>query len=167
MVNCTVSGLTRFFEVMPGIKHTYNWKIWGLEFHVRWLWSSYNAHRKLGLSDFDGGVATSCEKESARRADCVTNSLLDEAALSPRESIQETNHNDLQLEHFPRTLMLTVLWTPSRIGAISNPKESESLGGEFKPFLQTTILNQTQGQLHTKLVSAAWTWDAKCTSCFF
>jgi hypothetical protein len=108
-------------------KHNCNWKIWGLEFHMKRLFSSYRMLMESLGCDFDGGIAASCEKEPARRSDCVINSLLDEAALSLRESIQDSHHFDLQMVHFSRTLMLTVLWTPSRINAISISKESESM----------------------------------------
>ena len=106
-------------------KHKCNWKIWGFEFHMRRLRSSYRMLIESLGSDFDGDIAASCEIESARRTDCVINSLLDEATLSLRESIQETHHVDLQAGHFARTLMLTVLWTPSRNDANLNSKESE------------------------------------------
>jgi len=104
-------------------KHKCNWKIWGFEFHMRRLWSSYRMLIETLGSDFD--IAASCEIESARRTDSVINSLLDEATLSLIESIQETHHVDLQAGHFARTLMLTVLWSPSRNDANSNSKESE------------------------------------------
>ena len=106
-------------------KHKCNWKIWGFEFHLRRLWSSYRMLIESLGSDFDGDIAALCEIESARRTDCVINSLLDEATLSLRESIQETHLVDLQAGHFARALMLTVLWTPPRNNANSNSKEIE------------------------------------------
>jgi hypothetical protein len=102
-----------------------NWRVWGLEFHISRLFSSYRMLFE-SLGGFDGNISALCEEESARRTDGVINALLDEATLSLREeSMQETHHVDLADEFFVRTLMLTVLWTPPRIDADS--KESERM----------------------------------------
>ncbi|KAL3768184.1 hypothetical protein ACHAW5_007918 [Stephanodiscus triporus] len=103
-------------------KHTCNWKIWGLDFHTSRLWSSYRMLIESLGSDFDENTD---EKEITRRTVRVINALLDEATLSLlEESMEDIHQLDLEDEHLTRTLMLTVLWTPSRKDA--DFKESES-----------------------------------------
>ncbi|KAL3810291.1 hypothetical protein ACHAXA_008659 [Cyclostephanos tholiformis] len=98
-------------------EHELKWKIWGLEFHFSRLCSSYRMLVESLGSGFDGDTSGSCKKESKRRTDGLINALLDEATLSLREE------SILKDDRFIRTLMLTVLWTPSRTDADS--KESE------------------------------------------
>lgn len=94
-----------------------SWKIWGLDFHMNRLCSSYRMLMKNSGIDCmmdgdDTDTAKSCEKESKQQTDDMMTALLDAAAISLlQEDLTKQKHED---EELSRTLMLTILWTPPK-----------------------------------------------------
>ena len=95
-----------------------NWKIWGLDFHMDRLCSSYRMLMKNSGIDCmmdgedDTDTAKSCEKESKQQTDDMITALLNAAAISLlQEDSTKQTHED---EELSRTLMLTILWTPPK-----------------------------------------------------
>lgn len=92
-----------------------NWKIWGLDFHMNRLISSYRKLMKNSgiycMMEGNTDNAKSCEKESKQQTDDMISSLLDAAAtslLTKDLTINQTHEENV----LSRTLMLTILWTP-------------------------------------------------------
>lgn len=88
------------------------WKVWGLEFHINRLCSSFRTLMQSMGSDFFDDEANTI---SIQRIDGVINALLKESALS-----LENKRDDLTNTDLAQTLILTVLVTPSKIDKYSN-----------------------------------------------
>ena len=118
------------------VKFDCEWKIWGIEFHMDRLSSSFKTitgnlfgmDQQQSLGSFlpmggDGNISSlsgigssvhtqSLFKESKEETKHVINQLLEHAT---RSIYKEINHSaNLQNERLSQMLMLTILWTPSR-----------------------------------------------------
>jgi hypothetical protein len=92
------------------------WKVWGLDFHTDRLYSSYRMLMQSVGSDFDDEL----KSITMRRIVGVINALLKEST----RSLLDASAIDADLS---RTLILTVLVTPSRIDTHSNETETNSM----------------------------------------
>jgi hypothetical protein len=124
------------------VKFDCEWKIWGIEFHMDRLSSSFKTitgnlfgmDQQLSLGSFlpmggDGSISSlsgigssvhtqSLFKESKEETKHVINQLLEHATRSIYTEMQEQHiplhHSaNLQNERLSQTVMLTILWTPS------------------------------------------------------
>ena len=98
------------------------WKIWGLDFHLSRLNSSYtmllgstNAEPIIHDNNSQAADHFECEGVKLRTGDVIT-SLLNEAGTSLRvekKQSKELASVEEEEEQFTKTLMLTILWTPT------------------------------------------------------
>jgi hypothetical protein len=99
-------------------KNKCRWKIWGLDFHMHRLGSSFRTLMKnVSLETFDSYTGDAWEHESTRRTDDLINALLNDAAmylLNVETTVEshDSNHG-IEEDVRIRTLMLTVLWSPT------------------------------------------------------
>ena len=112
-----------------------SWRIWGLEFHMDRLCSSYG--KLLGIheareSDVHSTDSHSYFEESKLETDAVLAAMLEQAKrlLMPTGGTRERKPcNTADGRDLFRTLMVTILWTPSMKGC---PEK----GGLRKPFIR-------------------------------
>ena len=105
-------------------KQECKWKVWGLDFHTDRLCSSYRMLMQSVGSDFNDDA----KSITIQRIVGVINALLKESTRSLIDaSIEETKHDYLASADLSRTLILTVLVTPSRIDTHSNETETNSM----------------------------------------
>lgn len=99
-------------------KYNCRWKIWGLDFHMHRLCSSFRALVKnVSPEPLDNYYEVDWEHESIRRSNDVINAILSDAEMSlvNIETTVELHDTNLEVDDCVRTLMLTVLWTPAKI----------------------------------------------------
>lgn len=105
-------------------KQTCQWKIWGLDYHMRRLCSSFRAlMENVNPETVGGSLGVAWEQASIHQTDSITSALLDDAEISLMNSMKTTEDSHYINVENVRTLMLTVLWTPAIIDG--NTKEKQ------------------------------------------
>jgi len=106
--------------------NTCQWKIWGIGFHMNRLCSSYRMLMKH--NNEHSTSAFSSDYESKLQTNDIISSLLDEATTSlMKEDVSSTSKQDGE---YVRTLMVTILWTPS------NKVVNDSTDANYKPIIR-------------------------------
>lgn len=105
-------------------KQTCQWKIWGVDYHMRRLCSSFRAlTENVNPETFGGSLGVAWEQASIHQTDSIISALLDDAEISLMDSMETTEDSHYINVENVRTLMLTVLWTPAIIDG--NTKEKQ------------------------------------------
>lgn len=98
-------------------KNNCRWKIWGLDFHMHRVCSSFRALIKnMSPKPFDNYYGVDWEHDSMRRSNDVIIAILNDAEMSLMNIDTDVESHDINLEVDVgvRTLMLTILWTPAK-----------------------------------------------------
>lgn len=99
------------------------WKVWGKDFHIHRLCSSFRSLMENENSEsFDGNIGFEWKRTSIQQTDDIIGALLGDAEmyLLNVKSTEESQPFDLEDDESIRTLMLTVLWTPAIMNGKSN-----------------------------------------------
>lgn len=109
-------------------KQKCRWKIWGKDFHIHRLCSSFRSLMENENSEsFNENIGFEWKRTSIQRTDYIIGALLGDAEmyLLNVKSTEESQPFELEVDKGIRTLMLTVLWTPTIMNGKSNKIHGE------------------------------------------